>query len=715
MKLAICIPWTTEMGWTRSWKSIARLGFFKHPDDCELELFGGPELGDGWCSARRHNACMEQAIIWGADLILILGADQKYLDQDMLCRLVQRYRDGYEVVAARVPIRGHVAHQFTKPFQSICWRAKPDENGNMMIRPGMQAEDFQVVGPEHGEMVRINGCGSGVLMFPADALKKIKPPWFYEEAVSPTFARKACADWPFVNRLQKEARCEIWCDTTIRVTHIHPFEIDETFSERFSDWAEGKGDPTICEIEDPDKNTIKQARVSPSLPFYDEKFRKRYGFAPYSSPFTPAVFFGCYTAEDLKAIQEHVATAVLVWAGTDALNMRKALEAKGKHPFGPNVHHVAISSFIADDLRALGLPFRELPLCNVDESLFKPVPRGKAVYTLIPEHDRIKYGGAVVEAVKVLMPDVTFINMSGHNSTPPSGMPGVYAHCGIGLRLLEHDGLSNTAIELGLMGRRVVWNGNTPNAIQWKTIDDVVTAIRLELDGPDDSDRVAADMRKFLEIDPAWKTVDFYKPAPLRMQTMTPELAAEPYDYQKYFDYRYEQGPRGAGGPDPSSDEAKWTQQRVRELLAEHDCKSVTEVGCGACVRWDELPSEDYFGIDVSPTALEHAEKKFPDAVFCIADVSECSAVKPADAVLCLDVLQHIKPEDFDGVMDRLLAAARKVLIIKVSVDIPENHYQFNHIWPLTWPGTEMSWMKVPGSQYGRLFIFVKEPAHVPV
>ena len=47
--------------------------------------------------------------------------------------------------------------------------------------------------------------------------------------------------------IQKELGIEAWVDTTIEVKHLHTFKIDETFSDRFSDWSEpGKGEPGLC-------------------------------------------------------------------------------------------------------------------------------------------------------------------------------------------------------------------------------------------------------------------------------------------------------------------------------------------------------------------------------------------------------------------------------------------------------------------------------------
>ena len=55
------------------------------------------------------------------------------------------------------------------------------------------------------------------------------------------------ATW-FVWRLHAEAGAQVWVDTTIRVRHIHPFLIDESFQERFADYAiPGVGPADICQ------------------------------------------------------------------------------------------------------------------------------------------------------------------------------------------------------------------------------------------------------------------------------------------------------------------------------------------------------------------------------------------------------------------------------------------------------------------------------------
>ena len=59
-------------------------------------------------------------------------------------------------------------------------------------------------------------------------------------------------------------------------------------------------------------------------------------------------------------------------------------------------------------------------------------------------------------------------------------MPETYSKCFIGLRLVPYDGLGSTVQELGLMGIRCVHNGNSPSALNYKNIDDIIKHIENE-------------------------------------------------------------------------------------------------------------------------------------------------------------------------------------------------------------------------------------------
>lgn len=238
VKLAVCYPWDSPFVFTECFDSILNL---KAPADVEIRYIRGV----GWCPSRRHNDLCEKALDWGADLILIIGADQVY-PEDMLHKLIEHWRGGCEAVSALVPFRGHVAWQEMKPFQPLGWNLKCE--GVREFRGQQQDPDmFVPVDPAAGDLQRVQIIGSGVLMFHRDHLLSLEQPWFADKPEPKTWHRIADMDSRFVWRLQQEAGATLWVDTTINVKHLHIFKVDETFQDRFADWGEpGRGDPDIC-------------------------------------------------------------------------------------------------------------------------------------------------------------------------------------------------------------------------------------------------------------------------------------------------------------------------------------------------------------------------------------------------------------------------------------------------------------------------------------
>lgn len=235
VKLACCWIWTSPFVWTGSVASMLNL---RHPEGVEVGFF----QGRGWSPACRHNHACEQAVAWGADHIVILGADQVY-EPDLLERLVARRQEGYEVVAAMVPTRGYIADMQMRPFQRMAWRIK----GNGLTPVPWDRAQLEIVNPADGPMQRIDFIGSGCIMFDTDHLLALRAPWFFETINPQTQQRTACMDTKFCYRLQLEAGAQVWVDTTIRIKHLHDMPIDESFPDRFEDWAvPGTGPKDLC-------------------------------------------------------------------------------------------------------------------------------------------------------------------------------------------------------------------------------------------------------------------------------------------------------------------------------------------------------------------------------------------------------------------------------------------------------------------------------------
>lgn len=254
MRLAFGVPWTSPFGWTRTTDTLMNLqrpqmvrNVWGQLEPLETRYFRGA----GWCPARRHIHLCEQALEWGADLIVILGADQIY-EEDLLSRLVDRWNDpkyNGSVIAALVPSRAYIGWQPMEPFQRMAWILKGPVDADKVLR-GEELNETRVIDPKDGDMQRINFIGSGVLMFHRDHLLSLAQPWFRENVNPKTYERLASMDTGFVWRLQSEAGADVWCDTTIKVKHIHPSEIDETWTTRFQDWkVENVGPRDICQYK----------------------------------------------------------------------------------------------------------------------------------------------------------------------------------------------------------------------------------------------------------------------------------------------------------------------------------------------------------------------------------------------------------------------------------------------------------------------------------
>ena len=227
-KLAVCYPWESPFFYTQCLDSILNL---KRPEGIEIRFFRGV----GFCSARRHTDLCEKALAWGADRILIIGADQIY-PEDMLLKLVARCQQtNGDIISAMVPFRGYCGTNDMRPFQPIAWRLVGD--GTRPFRGIDKDPDMmKVVRPINGDFQRVNIIGTGVLMFSREHLLAVKRPWFYDQVNRETLHLLSDMDAKFVWRLQTEGKAKIWVDTTIKVKHLHIFQIDETFQDRFMDW-----------------------------------------------------------------------------------------------------------------------------------------------------------------------------------------------------------------------------------------------------------------------------------------------------------------------------------------------------------------------------------------------------------------------------------------------------------------------------------------------
>lgn len=252
-----------------------------------------------------------------------------------------------------------------------------------------------------------------------------------------------------------------------------------------------------------------QAQVAPAVRFFAADLRIKFQLEEYHDVTAPAVFFGCYSAPDLELIAAHRGPRLLVWMGSDALNAALVRKAAGLKP----CHHVAISSFIATDLASARIAFFRLPVTGKTMGHeFQPSPKGPAVYVYYGNTARANfYGLDKVRELEARFPDLEFI-CCAQDSHPREKLVEIYQACFLGLRLVPHDGLPNSVVELGLMGRKTVHNGDLPGSLTWRSLEDVSEHIRRERRAVGQTDHaLAVATRRAIELPEAWLETAYYR------------------------------------------------------------------------------------------------------------------------------------------------------------------------------------------------------------
>jgi len=262
-------------------------------------------------------------------------------------------------------------------------------------------------------------------------------------------------------------------------------------------------------------SAIMQVRVSKAISFFGDKLKATFELQDYVDPNQPALFYGCYPkVGDIEAIAEHKGLAVVVWCGSDSTFIGSD-DTYGKVMEAPHVRHVATSAFIMNDLSSWpGIEPIYLPIFVGDSSRFRPIPLGNKVYFYGNKDNEWLYNTEIFREVKEAMPDIEFVERYAPLSEEEQAEDvfDLYAQCFAGLRLTNHDGVSHTSIELGLMGRRCIWNGCLPNAIPWVDTSGIIDSIRQEQALVSSSIRydISDAVKRHIELPEDWLLASFW-------------------------------------------------------------------------------------------------------------------------------------------------------------------------------------------------------------
>jgi hypothetical protein len=218
---------------------------------------------------------------------------------------------------------------------------------------------------------------------------------------------------------------------------------------------------------------IEQIYTSYTLKSFEERMKTKYNLREVTDPREPVVIFGMYRYEDYLFAQRHDGEKVILWAGTDVTYLerlyRDFLPIEGRH--------IAISENVQRRLAKQGIKADYIPVTPT-EIKADPQPRGECVYFY---GEGENYGESLFNEIKKRI-KYRVIHCKNRQHKQEK-MRDIYRKCFMGLRLTPRDGMPNTVIEMGLMGRRCLWNcGYLPNAIKYPAgnVDEIIRLIDQE-------------------------------------------------------------------------------------------------------------------------------------------------------------------------------------------------------------------------------------------
>lgn len=260
---------------------------------------------------------------------------------------------------------------------------------------------------------------------------------------------------------------------------------------------------------------INQLYCRFGIGFAEEASAKfRIPLSNFPDPYSPLLVVGCYNEHHYSVVHNHKTLCVIVWAGSDTSSLIQMgsksywLKMFNEHK---NVFHISSSHWLTEDLKSLGINPIELPVTLTAHEGFRPEPLGDCIYMYKPESPA--YNGGFYDVIKASVPyriiETTPLTYSKEDLIE------AYKQSFIGLRFTDHDGLSETVQELGLMGRKVIHNGDLPNCLKYTNdVKEIIEMINREYENRDDHNSVlktAQSVYDYLNIGENWLNTEYYE------------------------------------------------------------------------------------------------------------------------------------------------------------------------------------------------------------
>ncbi len=158
-------------------------------------------------------------------------------------------------------------------------------------------------------------------------------------------------------------------------------------------------------------------------------------------------------------------------------------------------------------------------------------------------------------------------------------------------------------------------------------------------------------------------------------------LAGPPrFDSAAYWEDRYRSG--GNSGAGSYNRLAEFKAEILNDFVAANGIETVIEFGSGDGAQLELASYPHYTGVDVSPTVVAAARKRFAtDPSKRFLHTTEVTGKHRADLALSLDVIYHLVEDDvFHSYMRMLLASAdRYVIVYSSNAERPRPNPHVSH------------------------------------
>lgn len=235
----------------------------------------------------------------------------------------------------------------------------------------------------------------------------------------------------------------------------------------------------------------------------------------------PLFVFGYYLRDDHQhgnLLLNHRGFIVIVWSGSDSMDLDKKVRAVNYFRENKDrIKHIAYSHWIIKDLEAVGLEVVKRAVFPTSFEWLDYVEKHQGnIYHYHPR-DRSRYEVYGTDIVNNLEKRNSllrgrFVKTAwGHVKPKSRELFGLYAQCFVGIRLTEHDNMALSCVEMGVMGRPSIFNGNIPCAINYTDKTDATKLlVNMAKNPPPPSKELSDEMKEFVFDDLKWLDTNYY-------------------------------------------------------------------------------------------------------------------------------------------------------------------------------------------------------------